>query len=94
MSTREQMYCTSPADKQLHLTMNYIFFSGVAVYGLCYVYCWQKAILSDILCVTPRLCIKYFYAVVIFILRNEKHVIILIAQINFARGVKNYFQIW
>ena len=45
------MYCTSQADKQPHLTMNYIFFSGVVVYGLCYDYCWQNAIASDILCV-------------------------------------------
>jgi len=34
-------------------------------------------------CATPRLslCIKYFYTVVIFILRNEKHII---AQINYV----------
>jgi len=35
------MYYTSQADKQPHLTMNYIFFSGVVVYlyGLYYDYC-------------------------------------------------------
>ena len=64
--------------------MNFIFFSGVVICGLRYsMICWQNAILSDILCATPRCALNISILYIFFVSRNVKHVIILIAQIMF-----------
>ena len=85
LSAKEQMYCTSQAYTNNYTSNEFYFLQWCAICGHRYsMICWQNAILSDILCATTSYALNISILYIFFASRNVKHVIILIAQINYV----------